>query len=132
MFVPVPGKHEEEPRTEIQGDLYAKWIDARGQATKWGQLAALYRDQLEAQMGSNTAGTVNGHTVVTYRYKDRYAVAALVRDNPGLTQHYMKTREIEELDIDTFASIHPEIAGKYRIREFRIAGDTGEGVGDGM
>lgn len=124
--MPVPGKHEDEPRTEIQGDLYAKWVDARGQATKWGQLAANYRSQLEDQMGDNTAGMVHGRTVVTYRYKDRYAVAALVRDNPGLTQHYMKVREIEELDIDSFASIHPEVASKYRIREFRLVGDTGE------
>lgn len=128
--MPVPGKHEGEPRTEVQASLYEAWLDARSQASKWGQLAADYRHQLEQWLGDNTAGTVNGRTVVTYRYKDRYAIAALVRDNPALTEHYMRKREVEELDIDTFASIHPEIAGRYRIREFRIAGDTGE-IGEG-
>jgi hypothetical protein len=49
-------------------------------------------------------------------------VAALVRDNPELTKHYMKRREVEELDIESFALVHGDIANKYRVREFRVAG----------
>jgi hypothetical protein len=126
--MPVPGKHDDEPRTEIQAELYEKWLDARDQAMSWGRLAADYRDQLEAQLGENTGGTIHGRLVVTYRGKERYAVASIVRDNPALTEHYMKTREIRELDIDTFAKVHQDIAEKYRIREFRIAGGGDEDV----
>ena len=125
--MPVPGRHDEEPRTEIQGDLYAKWLEARDQAMSWGKVAAEYRAQLEDQMGANTGGTVNGRLVVTYRGKQRYAVAAIVRDNPALAEHYMVTRKVRELDIESFALAHGDIAEKYRIREFRIAGDEGEG-----
>jgi hypothetical protein len=131
ISVPVPGKHDEEPRTEIQGDLYAQWVDARNQAVSWGKLAADLRAKLEDQMGDSTGGLIHGRLVVTYRYKDKYAVAALIRDNPALTEHYMKTREVQELDIDTFARIHPEIVRRYRVREFRVAGDSGEGESNG-
>jgi len=120
--VPVPGKHDDEPRTEVQGDLYGAWQDAREQAMAWGQRAADLRAKLEDQMGDSTGGLVNGRLVVTYRYKDKYAVAALVRDNPELTKHYMKRREVEELDIESFALVHGDIANKYRVREFRVAG----------
>lgn len=120
--MPVPGKHDDEARTEVQGDLYGAWLDAREQAMAWGQRAADLRAKLEDQMGDSTGGLVNGKLVVTYRYKEKYAVAALVRDNPDLTQHYMKKREVEELDIESFALVHGDIANKYRVREFRTAG----------
>jgi hypothetical protein len=124
--MPVPGKHDDEPRSEIQADLFEKWLDARDQAMSWGKVAADYRQQLEDQLGTSTGGMIHGKLVVTYRPKGRYAVAALVRDNPALTQHYMKTREVSELDIDTFVSVHRDIADKYRIREFRVAGGVEE------
>jgi hypothetical protein len=127
--MPVPGKHDEEPRTEVQGDVYAQWLDARAQAVAWGQRAADLRAKLEDQMGTSTGGLVNGKLVVTYRYKQGYATQALMRDHPALTQHYMRTREVSELDIDQFALVHRDIADKYRIRQFRTV--DGEDKTDG-
>lgn len=124
--MPVPAKHADEPRTEIQADLYTKWLDARDQAMSWGKLAADYRAQLEDQLGTNTGGMINGKLVVTYRGKERYAVASIVRDHPALAEHYMRTREVHELDIESFARVHGDIAERYRIREFRIAGGGDE------
>lgn len=124
--MPVPGKHDNESRTEIQAETYERWLDARDQAVAWGRRAADLRAKLEDQLGFSTGGLVDGKLVVTYRYKEKYAVAALVRDYPDLTEHYMRTREVSELDIDTFAGVHKDIADKYRVREFRIAGGDDE------
>lgn len=127
----VPEKHDDEVRTEVQGDLYADWIHARMQASIWQAKKKDLEARLLAQMGSATGGMVGGRLVCTYRYKDHYAVAALVRDNPALTEHYMKTHTVEKLDIDTFALVHPDIARKYQVREFRVAGSTEEEENNG-
>lgn len=128
--MPVPDAHADEPRTEVQGDLYAEWVDAKTQAAAWKNRESKLRGELELQLGSNTGGTVNGRLVVTHRYKKTYATAALIRDNPALTQHYMKTRTVEELDIDEFVLVHPDVAAKYRIREMRLV-TGGEADDDG-
>lgn len=122
----VPEKHDDEIRTEVQGDLYAQWIHAREQAKAWDTRKKSLEAQLLAQMGQATGGMVGGRLVCTYRYKDHYAVAALVRDNPALTEHYMKEFTVSKLDIDTFALVHPDIARKYQVREFRVAGSMEE------
>lgn len=122
----VPEKHDDETRTEVQGDLYADWIRAREQAKIWEAKKKALEAQLLAQMGQATGGTVNGRVVCTYRYKDHYAVAALVRDNPALTEHYMTDYTVSRLDIDKFVLVHPEIARKYQVREFRVAGPIQE------
>lgn len=122
----VPEKHEDEVRTEVQGDLYADWLHAREQAQIWDRKKKVLESQLLAQMGQATGGMVGGRLVCTYRYKDHYAVAALVRDNPALTEHYMKDYTVSKLDIDTFAMVHPDIARKYQVREFRVAGSVEE------
>lgn len=123
----VPGKHDDEPRTEIQGDLYADWMDARDQENRWKIRATELRAELQRQLGTNTGGLVNGKLMVTYRYKETYAIAALIRDNPALTEHYMKEQTTSVLDIDTFALVHPEVAQRYRVRELRLAGSQVEG-----
>lgn len=122
----VPKKHDDEPRTEVQGDLYADWAHAKAQAKIWEIKAKELEAKLLAQMGSATGGMVGGRLVCTYRYKNSYAVAALVRDNPALTEHYMKEYTTNRLDIDTFALVHPEIARKYQVREFKQAGTVEE------
>ena len=127
----VPGKHDDEPCTEVQGDLYADWLHARMQARIWDAKKKELEGRLLAQMGPATGGTVAGRLVCTYRYKDHYAVAALVRDNPALTEHYMKEYTTSRLDIDTFALVHPDIARKYQVREFRVAGSTEEEENNG-
>lgn len=122
----VPEKHHDEPRTEVQGDLYADWVHARMQCAIWEAKKKELEARLLIQMGQATGGTVGGRLVCTYRYKNNYAVAALVRDNPALTEHYMKEYTTSKLDIDTFALVHPDIARKYQVREFRVAGSTEE------
>lgn len=117
--MPVPSKHDNEPRTEIQGDLYADWVDARDQMQRWTLRAEELRRKLEEQLGEATAGTIHGRVMLTYRYKSGYATRALIRDFPALTEDYMRSRVVEELDMDAFVASHPDLAARYRIRELR-------------
>lgn len=124
--MPVPRKHDDEPKTEIQGDLYADWVDARDQMQRWTLRAEELRRKLEEQLGEATAGTIHGKVMLTYRYKSGYATRALVRDYPVLTESYMRSRVVEELDMDAFSASHPGLAEKYRIRELRRVSATEE------
>jgi hypothetical protein len=125
--VSVPGKHDAEIRVEVQGETYVQWVHAAEQAKSWKAKADRLRDQLEYQLGDATGGTVFGTLVVTHRPKESFAIQALIRDNPGLTQHYMRTRTVEEFDLESFLLVHAEVAEKYRVREFRLVVQKEEG-----
>ncbi len=128
--MPVPGKHENEPKVDLGESLYLAWLDARDQAMAWRKRQDELQKELNDQFGTSTMGLVNGRPALTYRYKEKYATAALIRDNPALTEYYMKDRVVRELDVEAFAKVHPEIAQKYQIRELRAISNV-EVAGNG-
>jgi hypothetical protein len=119
----VPGKHDDEETSEVQESTYTQWVDAKKKRDTWAAMEAVLRRELEAQLGSATAGTIHGRKVLTWRPKKSWAIAALVRDYPALTQHYMLNRTVTELDLESFGLVHPEIVAKYQSRQFCLAGD---------
>jgi hypothetical protein len=120
--MPLPSKHEDEPKVEVPADLYTSWREAEEAAAAWKKVAEQRRHDLEQIIGSAYAATVDGATVITYRPSEKWATAALVKAYPELTQHYMRTKETTELDLDLFRRAYPEIAKAFRVRTFRDAG----------
>lgn len=111
--------HEEEPTQEITADKYKLWQAFR-EAIKNAEAEELrLRKEIEAEMGTALAATVNGVKVLTRRPTARYASRDLIKAYPELTEHYMVTSVGTELDMAAFSAHHKEIADKYRVYEFR-------------
>lgn len=119
--MPIPSKYEDEPKVEVPKDLYASWREAEEAAAAWKKVAEQRRAELEQIIGSAYAATIDGATVITYRPSEKWATAALIKAYPELTQHYMRKRETQELDLDLFRRAYPEIAEAFRVRTFRDA-----------
>lgn len=121
--MPVPDQHIGEPQVEVSPNLYALWREAEENAKAWDKVARERRQALEEALGNNSAGTVEGRVVVTYRPSDKWAVAALMKAYPDLTQHFMRPAPVrEELDLEAFRKAHRDIADQFRVRVFRDAG----------
>ena len=117
--MPVPDKHAEEPVVEIDKDYFKLWREAKDAAAAWEKEVTRLRALLEEQLGRNTAGTIDGEKVLTWRPSATYAVARIREEFPDLTEHFMKHKMVKELDIEAFAAAHPDIAEQYRSRSFR-------------
>ena len=119
--MPAVDPHENEPKKEINKDKYLLLLairEAIAQAqVKEKELVA----EIKEEMGEATAATVDGATVLTYRYKQGWSTSGLIRDYPELVEHYMTMNVKRELDMYQFAAHHPDIAQKYQTREFREA-----------
>lgn len=117
----IPDPFANELTAEIPATLWAAYLAARTNAEAWGEQATKYRAQIEEVLGDTPAGTVDGVKVLTYRPTARVAEFGIKRDYPDLIQHFTRTREVEEFDVKAFASAYPELADKYRSRQFRLA-----------
>jgi hypothetical protein len=122
--MPLPNKHDSEPKVELDNHawLYRSWREAEDNAAAWKKVAEERRKELEQLIGDAYAATVDGSVVITYRPTEKWATAALVKAYPELTQHYMRTKETRELDLELFRRAYPEIADAFRVRTFRDAG----------
>lgn len=121
--MPVPDQHLDEPTAEVSPTLYAAWREAEENAKAWDKVARERRQALEESIGSAYAGTVEGRVMVTFRPSEKWAVAALIKAYPDLTQHFMRPSPArEELDLELFRKAHPDIADAFRVRVFRDAG----------
>lgn len=118
----LPDKHADESTAEIDKGLWQLYLDARRAEEGWRKIAEGYREQIMQTLGSSFAITVDGVKVATNRPGKNYATARLMADYPELTKHYMRHTMKEELDIELFASSHPDVAEQYRIRSFREVG----------
>jgi len=117
--MPLPDPHATEPVAEIDRDKYQLWLEAKAAAKAWTAEAKRLETDLQEQLQGMHAGTVDGKKVISYRYKDQYAVRRLVDDYPDLTERFIFPVKVPTFDITSFAAAHPEIAERYRVREFR-------------
>jgi hypothetical protein len=117
--MPLPDQYADELTVEIDADKYKLWLEARAAVKAWQAEAERLAADLRESLHGLSAGTVNGNKVVSYRPKDQYAISRLVKDYPDLTEHFMKPELVTSLDVRAFAAAHPEVAEKYRVREFR-------------
>lgn len=117
--MPLPDQHSDELTVEIDRDKYKLWLEAKAAVKAWQEEADRLAKDLRESLHGMTAGTVDGQKVVSHRPKDQYAVGRLVKDYPDLCEHFMKPELVTTLDVKSFAAAHPDIADKYRVREFR-------------
>lgn len=114
--MPLPDKHANEPTVEVDEDLYAMIQAARDAVDAWTKELNRLKKKLTEQIGDAYAATVHGEKVYTYRPKDSYAEARLIKDYPDLTQHFFAYRTENVFDMDKFREAHPDIAAQYRVR----------------
>lgn len=115
--------HADEVKVEIDSDTYAQWMEVRAAIREAQLVEAELRARIEKQMGTATAATVGGRTVVTYRPRQGWSATGLMRDYPELCEHFMTMEVKQRLDVYQFAAHHPDIAAKYQTRDFREAGE---------
>lgn len=115
--------HANEPKVEIDTDIYGQWMEVRAAIKEAQAVEAELRAQIEKQMGNATAATVGGVTVITYRPRKGWNTKGLLRDHADLCEHYMTTSVDTRLDVYQFAAHHPDIAAMYQTRDFREAGE---------
>jgi hypothetical protein len=117
--MPLPDPYASELTTEIDRDKYKLWLEAKAAIRAWTEEANRLAEDLRDSLHGMSAGTVDGKKVVSYRPKDQYATGRLVKDYPDLCEHFMKPECVTTLDIQAFVAAHPDVADKYRVREFR-------------
>lgn len=116
--MPLPDPHANEPTSELDRDTWKLYQEAKANMKGWTQEMIRLRKKLESEIGTAAAGTVDGEKVVTYRYKDQWAVTSLVKDLPDLTAHFFEPTYEQKFNMDKFREQHPDIAEKYRVRAF--------------
>lgn len=119
----LPDPHQNEPATELDSRLWAEYTEARGNREGWEARERQIRAEIEAALGQNTAGTVGGVKVMTYRGGETFAAARIQKDYPDLAAHFTRLREVEEFAVKEFAERHPDLAEPYRSRSFRMVSE---------
>lgn len=112
-----------EPTVELDPALFRAYIEAAQNADAWKKEADRLKREMIEILGDAVAGLVDGRKLVTYREQERFAEAALIKDNPDLAQHFIVAKYQDVFDMDKFRAHHPEIADKYRVRSFRSIGE---------
>lgn len=126
--MPLPDEYADEPAVQVAADLYEEWVEMTKRIAKLQAYADDLKAALIKQIGDAHAGMVGNRKVLTHRPENRYATARLMKERHDLTQHFMRTVQKEEFDLEAFKVRHPEEAEQYRIRSFRLlpGGDAGE------
>lgn len=122
--MPVPDQWSGETTTELDHDKYKLWQEAKAAVKAWQEEADRLMGELIGSLNDHdaTAGTVDGQKVVGYRPKRQYAVKRLEEDYPDLVMHFQVPKITTVTNMEAFAVSHPEIADRYRVREFRELG----------
>ncbi len=118
--------HADEPKVQLDPVTYREYLQAASNADAWKKEAERLKAILDEQIGDAYAGVVDDEKVITHRPEQRWRLAALVKDYPDITQHYIITEVNRVLDIAAFRKVHPDIADKYQSRSFRLIGSPGE------
>lgn len=121
--MPLPDPHADEPATQINPDYFQEWRDAQAAADAWQKIADARKKRLMDEIGNNHAGMIGDRKVVFFRPTTRYAEARLVKENEGLAQHFYHQETRDVFSMEEFRTRHPDIAEKYRVRQFKAAGE---------
>lgn len=116
-------KYSDEPTADVDPLLHSAYLAARHNEIAWKKEADRLRAEIEEQIGEAHAGLVEGRKLYYHRYENRYRSAAMREAYPELTQHYVRTVEREEFDVESFALHHPEQAAPFQSRSFKSLGD---------
>lgn len=119
--MPLPDPYADEATVQVTPSLYLSWRNAQDAADAAQKLADVYKEQLMKEVGDSHAGMVGDQKVVSYRPTTRYAESRLCKENPELTQHFYHEETREVFSMDDFRRRHPDVAEKYRVRQFRMA-----------
>lgn len=109
-----------EPTAEIPGGLWTQYKETLENVTGWTKHLEYLKEQIQKHIGTAHAGTVGGKKVVLYRPTETYAIAALRKAEPELTQHFEFEKTVTEFDLAAFKAQHLDIAEQYRSRSFRV------------
>lgn len=123
--MPMPDKHADEPTVELDPHKWALYEEYMRNAKAWMAEAVKLKAEIMADMGDATAALVAGQRVATYRAASNYAEAQLQKDYSALTVHYTHQVTKDVFDMELFAKAHPDIAEKYRVRQFRVGTEEG-------
>lgn len=121
--MPLPDKHADETSVELNPTKWALYQQYMQNHKYWLKLAVELKGELVTDIGDASAGLVAGQRVVTYRPTTTYAAVRMKADHPSLAQHYMHEVRTDVFDVELFAKAYPEIAEKYRVRQFREEGE---------
>lgn len=117
----LPDPHAGEPTKEVPRKLVEQWVQARDAAAYWKEQEERLKAELAAEIGDAYAGTIDGEKVFTYRPINRYAEARLKAEYPDLVQHFIHPKLVDTFDVNAFSAQHPDVAERYRSRQFRAA-----------
>lgn len=112
----LPDKHADEPTVEVDRDTVKLMKEAKANAKAWTDEYERLRKKFENELGDAYAATVDGEKVFTYRPRNSYAAARIIKDYPDLTQHYFEYKATNTFNLERFVAEHPEIAEQYRTR----------------
>jgi hypothetical protein len=113
--------HRNESVVELNRDTVKLWREAKAAVVAWEKAATHYEMMLKVQLGDAFAGMIDDEKVITWRPQNKYATASLRRDYPDLTEHFMESKLVTDINMERFAAQHPDIADQYRVRSFRDA-----------
>jgi len=113
---PKPG----ELTVEVDRDAWKLLKEAENAAKLWADEVTRLKRKVQESMGDATAALVDGQLVATWRPKQTWRKADLIKDYPDLTEHYMTTEVTTVFEVNRFAEVHPDIAAKYQTRSFEI------------
>lgn len=116
--MPLPDPFESEPVTQVDPSLVMRLREAKAAVAAWTREVEALTKKLIEQVGSNHAGMVGEDKVFTYRPTKRWATSRLMSERGDLTQHFMRQVVREELNLEAFASQHPEVLEQYQVRQF--------------
>jgi len=119
--MPLPDPYDGEPTAQIDPQDFQDLMQCRTAISGWEERLKYLKAKIEKQMGEAHAGMIGDRKVITNRPTQGYAESRLVKENEELAQHFMIQKVTEVLDLATFSAQHPDIASRYRIRQFRVA-----------
>lgn len=77
--------------------------------------------EIQAILGENEEGTINGAEAVRWQYIDAYAWGKFCQDNPGIAAQFSIKKEVTVVDEEALkASEHAGLLKLYQTRQFNI------------
>ena len=119
-----PDPYADESVADLDPVTHSLYLEAVENAKSWAIEANRLKAELYSQLGDADAGLIDGRKLITHRPIGAYAEARLIKDNPDLTAIYFEIQAEQRFNFERFKRNHPEVAEKYRTRQFRSLADV--------